>query len=656
LNYFIFKFDRSSSIQHGVYDEEKDSLFFSGIIWRAPTIARPSTKSPLYLAGLLTLRENSGSCLTKLGYSLLANRKHKFTINAYGTPANGTYPQLKVYVDQYLIKTINVNSSLMKTYTFHHTLNVGGTRKVKFAFENDLQTSTEDRNLYVHSVAIEAESTPCQLPEGGTIAENDSKTYYQAQSVPYGSSCISEVRNCANGVLSGSYTFPSCSVSNAQPEFPLPEITALPEALGPRFIDGIEDKAPETCEAILPSKCVYVDSSAASGGNGTILSPFNSLTSVPAILLGGDHLHLKGQFLNQKLVLNSSASGTQNNPTVIKTWPGHPRAVLDGNSTLGDLITIRNFNSIKIQNLKVTRAFERGIYVESATNVILEDMVITDTNANSGYLGTGGGVHFYGGSNSNFIIKNSYFKNNKVGGLSAADNIGAISVTSDYMPTSGTCHSSTTGVLEVTQTILEDEYIGVRQKHSGCFQMNIHNNFFKGGTYGALVRFAKESHIHHNVMMNMQAGLRIYVENTFEDVRASFYNNNLFNVKLMANDRYGNTNYYPKVKFERNLFHDPSDSIVFQLYPNTHNANRLSSSKNIFVTKSGSTFIKGDPEFAWNDNFNYSQFQTKTADSTSILENRTATSPTPDIHNDVYEDYLTQMISEDIGFYPTIQP
>jgi len=47
---------------------------------------------------------------------------------------------------------------------------------------------------------------------GKTIASGSSVTAFLASSVPSGQSCKSQVRTCSNGTLSGTYTFPSCSV------------------------------------------------------------------------------------------------------------------------------------------------------------------------------------------------------------------------------------------------------------------------------------------------------------------------------------------------------------------------------------------------------------------------------------------------------------
>ena len=62
-----------------------------------------------------------------------------------------------------------------------------------------------------YTLTVNAPSN-CALPWGGTLNHGSSVTAYQASTVPYGSSCVSESRSCANGVLSGSYTNQSCAV------------------------------------------------------------------------------------------------------------------------------------------------------------------------------------------------------------------------------------------------------------------------------------------------------------------------------------------------------------------------------------------------------------------------------------------------------------
>ncbi len=53
------------------------------------------------------------------------------------------------------------------------------------------------------------------LFNGQTVAHGATVKAYQASSVPYGSSCVSQDRVCNNGTLSGSYSYGSCSVGTA---------------------------------------------------------------------------------------------------------------------------------------------------------------------------------------------------------------------------------------------------------------------------------------------------------------------------------------------------------------------------------------------------------------------------------------------------------
>lgn len=93
------------------------------------------------------------------------------------------------------------------------------------AFPNQTWRAT---NYYVDVMFSADASTSPQQPQpqqpaascsfnGQTIASGASVTAYQAASVPFGQSCISQSRVCTNGVLSGSYTFASCSVQAQQP-------------------------------------------------------------------------------------------------------------------------------------------------------------------------------------------------------------------------------------------------------------------------------------------------------------------------------------------------------------------------------------------------------------------------------------------------------
>jgi hypothetical protein len=66
---------------------------------------------------------------------------------------------------------------------------------------------------YLYSSCSVGAPTTCSF-NGQTLSNGQSVTAYQNSSVPYGSACSSQSRTCSNGVLSGTYSFGSCSVSN----------------------------------------------------------------------------------------------------------------------------------------------------------------------------------------------------------------------------------------------------------------------------------------------------------------------------------------------------------------------------------------------------------------------------------------------------------
>ncbi len=70
---------------------------------------------------------------------------------------------------------------------------------------------------YTHQSCHEEACQPCNLPWGGSIAHGASVTAYQASSVPCGETCEGETLQCDDGDLSGSYTHQSCHEVACQP-------------------------------------------------------------------------------------------------------------------------------------------------------------------------------------------------------------------------------------------------------------------------------------------------------------------------------------------------------------------------------------------------------------------------------------------------------
>jgi len=105
--------------------------------------------------GSLALYSNKSISTT---VKFVAGKTYKFSIAARGTPIGSVYPVMTVAIDGYLIKTINLTTSALKTYTFSSKISEGGSRVLALKFINDKQADTQDRNLFVRSLSIVAAS------------------------------------------------------------------------------------------------------------------------------------------------------------------------------------------------------------------------------------------------------------------------------------------------------------------------------------------------------------------------------------------------------------------------------------------------------------------------------------------------------------------
>ncbi|MCK7478981.1 MAG: hypothetical protein M0C28_17660 [Candidatus Moduliflexus flocculans] len=85
------------------------------------------------------------------------------TVRAWGTPVAGVYPTMQVYIDGVLAQTFTVDSAAFTDYVVNTSLALGNGHRIEVVFTNDAGSATEDRNLYVESIAL----------GGITIAAND---------------------------------------------------------------------------------------------------------------------------------------------------------------------------------------------------------------------------------------------------------------------------------------------------------------------------------------------------------------------------------------------------------------------------------------------------------------------------------------------------
>ena len=84
------------------------------------------------------------------------------------------------------------------------------------ASQERICTNGQLSGSYTFSSCATAAPDNCSAADYGQFVQhNTSEQFWQTATVPYGSSCQPQDRFCNNGTLSGSYTFASCSVSEA---------------------------------------------------------------------------------------------------------------------------------------------------------------------------------------------------------------------------------------------------------------------------------------------------------------------------------------------------------------------------------------------------------------------------------------------------------
>jgi len=170
------------------------------------------TSGKLVSDGSWVLTKNSSVSQT---FDFTAGATYQMSIGAYGTPLGGIGPRMVVYVDSDIVQTIMVDNLALAQHDFSFVALSGGPKTVRIAFTNDKNSPREDRNLYLKSLKIVSSGggtvTHCTVAPFGTVLNGASVRAFQA--VPNGQSCASEMRVCNNGVLSGSFTQASCTVT-----------------------------------------------------------------------------------------------------------------------------------------------------------------------------------------------------------------------------------------------------------------------------------------------------------------------------------------------------------------------------------------------------------------------------------------------------------
>ena len=83
--------------------------------------------------------------------------RYLFRVKAYGSPADGGWPEMGVMVDDRQLAMIILSNAQPLLFEFPFEVEKG-THRLAVSFSNDLMIGKEDRNLYVVSLAVEPTS------------------------------------------------------------------------------------------------------------------------------------------------------------------------------------------------------------------------------------------------------------------------------------------------------------------------------------------------------------------------------------------------------------------------------------------------------------------------------------------------------------------
>lgn len=395
------------------------------------------------------------------------------------------------------------------------------------------------------------------------------------------------------------------------------------------FPDGIEPGDPGDCEAASPNRCWWVDADAPDGGDGSFANPYNSFevavgyrqtsSYTAGLLQGGDHIYLKGTFdadnqidssvkSIQLYIGRSTQGGTKENPTVIKSYKGTPRAIFDGkfkdldsfDTALSAIIHIASagtpIGAIKIQNIEVQNAHGIGIsFVENVLYAEVAGVVVHDTGLRDG-ASSRGGIHFRMTENkTEFIVRNSLFYNNfrNEGGsgffAASSNNIGGINILSSDEAEDGS-------KITIKDNILLNEFYAIRHKKSGNIETEISTNVIDTAKMGFYVRGYRDNIFQQNLVRNISDSV-VYLDAEFQHgpMQVKVWNNTVTESVRFINTGFEDVGLARTLDVQNNIFSSSVERFPIALSRDPSNddydLNQWSSNNNIFNI-SGVTILK----------------------------------------------------------------
>lgn len=305
------------------------------------------------------------------------------------------------------------------------------------------------------------------------------------------------------------------------------------------------------------SATYYIAMNGSDNQDGSINSPWATLTKAHRVISAGDTIYIRGGKYTKQSTVIWTKSGTQSNPIIIQSYPGE-KAIFDGRAFSGHLFLIKEADWIVIDGLE---AHDYRCCV---------------------WMG-------YGGSGSNFaennIIRNNYFHDTKEHIIYLSWGIKNVGVynnrlenPSDELETNGYCIHGWHG--------------------PGVSEAKIFNNLIIGG-YGGIVFAdgAKNIEIYNNVLFDNYIGLRFdfygegdgtdgYVQNVIVQNNIIYSTNeNLWGTWVATE----NAN---EINFDYNIWYRPDGKASIKWGDKIYNLERFKNE-----TPNGSNSIEMDPQF-----------------------------------------------------------
>ena len=320
------------------------------------------------------------------------------------------------------------------------------------------------------------------------------------------------------------------------------------------------------------------------------------------LLQGGDHLYVKGRFSASKhnaitnnmvvQLFRPEQGGSPKYPTVVKTWPGHPRAIFDGEHKLTELIHVRGFqgafNAVRIENLEITRGARIGIHIaESVLHAEIDNVEIHHT-IGDGISGVAGGILFRAIDQKHyFTVSNSLIYSNRVNPQGSPNNIGGVSILAEREAKKGS-------LIVIRNNIIYDEERAVRHKHSGDIETRVYNNVIRDSTTGFMVR-GHVNEIRDNLFQNLNEVIIHYSSNQYADIYTTLKNNTIIDAKRLF-EQVGTSPHKSAVSAHTNVFYSetPVDGIIVlgRWSNNPYTLSDWQSSNNMYYVKDSSkTFL-----------------------------------------------------------------